>query len=105
MGLAAVLQFGDAMRQGTGASWRGHGPGLRYGLSVLSSPPADPARDRSHDHRGVEVDQEGVEITPKGADEWLHLIDRQTITGRCCLTFHPKYGHLVPALEQRSHGA
>ena len=42
---------------------------------------------------GVEVDHEGPEITHKGADERLHLIERGAIAGRCCPGLQPHVRH------------
>jgi hypothetical protein len=52
-------------------SGRGHGPGLRYGFrSSFHLRPIRRETDRMI--AGVEVDHEGPEIAPKGADERLH---------------------------------
>lgn len=43
---------------------------------------------------GIEVNREGDEVIPRGADERLHLIDLLAITKRIPMTMNPHYGEL-----------
>jgi hypothetical protein len=49
---------------------------------------------------GIEVNREGDEVVPSGADQHRHMIQKAAITRRCCMSWRLKYGDLVPALKQ-----